>query len=146
MMDERTRAQKLAATIRWVADNTPPPSLLPEDLRAAADLLEQQEKELVTANRALEANEHVVEVEAKRIKGQYKIQLATTVAITSPRLYEAKIEVDDRVQFADPRWMEHVARRAIEACTHNWISELQQRAYAMVRDAVAKLPAEPSYG
>ena len=53
MKDERTKAEKLAFTLRYLVEAGCVPGLLPRDVEAAATLLCEQEKQLAELNAAL---------------------------------------------------------------------------------------------
>lgn len=134
-MDDRTTAEKLAFTLRYLVDKGCVPGLLPKDILAAADLLIEQERELDTANKALATKHHIVEASANR--EHYRMKIRGTFIIADPRIYYGEIEVDDRTAYAEREWELHVARQLARAATADWLREMEESAFVAVRAAIA---------
>lgn len=137
-MDNRTPAEKLAFTLRYLIDKGCVPGLLPKDVEAAAELLVEQERELAEARRALATKHHIVEATAK--SGGYHTKISGTFIIADPRIYRGEIEVDDALRYIgrdQNDWQFHVARRLTRAATEEWIREMEESAFGAVRTALA---------
>lgn len=136
-MTDKTQAEKLAFTLRYLIDKGCIPGLLPKDVEAAAELLVKQEKALDEAREALAAKSHIVEATAKR--ENYRLRVRGTFVITDPRIYYGDIEVSDQTIFAAPEeyWTRHVARQLTLAATADWMDDINHRAFMAVRTAIA---------
>jgi hypothetical protein len=138
MRDERTTAQKLAATLNWLVANDKVPGLLPRDVTAAAELLVEQETELTELRAAMAAKEHTVNATVKDVR-PYRKRVAATFTITDARLYRGEVEIDAfrELQREPEDYLLHLARMLTANATANWIRELQERAYVAIRAASA---------
>ena len=135
---EKTRAEKLAFTLRYLIKNGCVPRAATEDVEAAASLLVEQERDLAEARKALATKEHIVEVSTE--PEHYRLKVRGTFVITDPRIYYGEIVVDDRARYVvrDERdWELHVARQLTRAATADWVRDIEERAFRAVRKAIA---------
>lgn len=146
-MKERTQAEKLAFTLRYLIKEGRVPGLLPKDVEAAAALLVEQEAELYWLRKALAAKSHIVEATAER--ENYQLKIKGTFTITDPRIYCGEIVVDDQTMFGAGAgghdWQQHIAWHLTRATAADWIRELEERALVAVRDAIADATSETTH-
>jgi hypothetical protein len=136
-MNERTRADRLAGALdAWVSQKLLP-GLLPETATEAAALLRAQERELNELRAALATKDHIVEASAT--SKNYKTQIEAMFVIADPRMYRASITVDDMRAYGQnpPDWQLHVARQLAQVGTAEWMRDIEKKAFAAVRDAIA---------
>ena len=134
-MDNRTPAEKLAFTLRYLIDKGCVPGLLPKDVEAAATMLVEQEKALALAKEALAAKDHVVKAEVE--DEHYRKRIRGTFIITDPRIYHGEVVIDDRLAAVDPNYVAHVSRSLVAVATNDWRNDLIERGHVAVVKALA---------
>lgn len=137
-MTEKSRAEKLAFTLRFLIKQEKIPGLLPKDVEEAAELLVKQEEELALLRKALATKEHVVEATVEDDQ-PYRKKISANFIITDPRVFYGSIVVDDRqAAISAPHDLQLLtARQLTRAATAEWIRELEERAYVAIRTAIA---------
>lgn len=142
MRDDRTPAEKLAFTLNWIADNGTCRGLHPAEVRKAAALLVEQERQLVDLRAALAAKHHQVTIKVSSEAGFVKV-IRGTVVITDPRIYYGETRVDAlMLERADDRWVQHEAKHLVRLAAQDWLRDLDEKAYGALRQALEKEKAD----
>jgi hypothetical protein len=140
MMQERTKAEKLAGALdAWVSQKLLP-GLLPATATEAATMLREQDKELATLRTALAAKDHVVEVEV--VERNYRKEVRATFVIADPRIYYGELFVDAYIaEVGPPDWVLHTARSLARAGTAQWMRDIEEKTYAAAQQALRRIEA-----
>lgn len=127
-MDEKTPTE-LAFTLNYLVEQGLVPGLLPRDVRAAAELLVRQEKQIQQMITILATNEHTVQIEAKRLSGFTGVEVKLTFGIVSPRTYrsETRVGMEAIYQRNREEISVYLGRQMFRVGSQEWQREMEEK-------------------
>jgi len=125
-------AKEYAGSLRVIADLWP--GLLPETAIGAADLLEDQDRELTSLRAALAAKHHHVAAKITRFN-DYRATIRADFTITDPVQYYGEI-ITDAYRLGDRDFTIHLARDLTRNSTAQWVRDMEGKAARAIFAAI----------